>query len=203
MEEKTETKKRTCVFIDAENIRNSVREYLYEDIDYTKLIAWFNKKNPNGIYLYAGIELGDNEKRKKYEALGTTGYKVFLKDVVSYKQKPWKLPTTCPFCQRKFIRETYNKDKKKANCDADLTVDIISQAYRNNFDEAIIMSGDGDFESVYLHLVNVLNKKVIVLATHDIHTNRRIKELGKSGKIQFINLVQFLETYGTKMTIIL
>lgn len=192
---------KTCIFIDAENIRNSVHEYLYEDIDYTKLINWFNRKNLNGIYFYAGIELGDNEKRKKYENLGTIGYKVFLKDVVSYKQKLWRLPTTCPFCKREFIRDTYNKDKKKANCDADLTVDIISQAYMDNFDEAIIMSGDGDFESVYLHLINKLKKKVTVLATHDIHTNRRIKELGKTGQIKFIDLVQFLNTYGTKMSL--
>ena len=203
MEEVAEPKNRTCVFIDAENIRNSVHEYLYEDIDYTKLVNWLNKKGLNGIFFYAGIELGDMEKRKKYEGLGTIGYKVFLKDVVSYKQKPWKLQTTCPFCKKLFIRDTYNKDKKKANCDADLTLDLISQAYMNNFDEAIIMSGDGDFESVYLHLVNVLKKKVTVLATGDVHTNKKIKDLGKTGTIQFLDLRQFLTTYGIKMTLIL
>ena len=101
------------------------------------------------------------------------------------------------------MRKTFMKDKKKANCDADMTLDIISQGYLDSYDEVIVMSGDGDFISVYEHLVNILKKKVTILATHDTHTNRKVKDLAKTGTVNFLDLTQFLNTYGIKMKIIL
>ena len=85
-------KTRTFIFIDGENIRNSVESYGYKDLDYEKLYSWFKeKKDATRIYIYVGIEDGDSVKGEKYNSLKTLGYTVSAKKVMLYKQKPLTL----------------------------------------------------------------------------------------------------------------
>lgn len=176
--------KKYYVFIDAENVRNAIEEYGNSDMDYEKLYNWLIKsKQVAQIYLYIGIEIDDKDKEKKLKNLEKLGYKVNSKVVMKYKQKFWNLRTTCPACKTQFNRKTFIKDHKKANCDADMTLDIMDSGVRKKYRGIIVFSGDGDFASVYEYVVKTLKKKVIVyapLGKLSKRTSLKVKELAKN-----------------------
>jgi len=197
---------RVYAFIDAENMRNAAEAYDYFDLDYEKMYFWLKKKRGvSKIFIYAAIEQGDVAKEQRYLKLNRPDCQVNLKTVVAYKQPVWLLSTTCPHCKQQFIRKTYIKDKKKANCDAELTLDLVRLVYEKKYDKAIIFSGDGDFCKVYNFLVTEKHIKITVYSPIKKGikiTSTKVKEMASSGMIKLEDLGCILFNYGLKQIVV-
>ncbi len=116
--------KRIAIFIDNSNIFKGFRKYNVK-IDYEKLKKLITKKRQlYGIYLYEGIVYPlDPNKKKWYKDLSTiSGYEI----------------------RASFDKKTYN-DTFEKKIDVQIAIDIISLAYEDAFDIAVLVSGDGDF----------------------------------------------------------
>lgn len=196
---KTIAEAKTYIFIDAENIRNSVSSLAnnFTDLNYTALYDYFTKKKgAEKIYIYVGIENGDQIKEAKFKALKKLGYTVYSKEVQAYKQQPSYSGIDCPQCSHHFVKRFDKPDKKKANCDADMTLDIVRHGCMNEYDEIIVFTGDGDFARVFEHVVDKLGKKVTVYSTMNKRTHTKIKNLALKGTIKLEDLGSFLNKYG-------
>jgi uncharacterized LabA/DUF88 family protein len=79
------------------------------------------------------------------------GYRLFLKPVKMYNQDD-------------------GTTKRKANCDVDMAFHLMKE--RDEFDRAVVLSGDGDFLPVLKHLKES-DKEVIILG----RGNRTAKEI--------------------------
>jgi len=86
-----------------------------------------------------------------YKHLEEFGYKLFLKPVKRYEQEDG-IP------------------KRKANCDVDMTLHMLKE--KDNYDGAIVLSGDGDFLPVLKYLKEQ-GKHITVLA----RSNRAAREI--------------------------
>lgn len=86
-----------------------------------------------------------------YHKLLSFGYKLFLKPVKTYNQED-------------------GSTKRKANCDVDMAFHLMKE--KDNFEQAVVLSGDGDFLPVLKHLREE-GKKVIILG----RGNRTAKEI--------------------------
>lgn len=192
-------KKTSYAFIDASNLFYGGVKSLGWKIDYRKLFNYLKEKyKTSKAFYYAGIEIYDfpysaldskpidlkqllvflkrklkrgseqlseaqiillqrNIQRTKfYLKLGEFGYILRLKPV-------------------KIYREPDGTTKKKANCDVDMTFDIMRM--KDEFDEAMILSGDGDFAILLKHLMEI-GKKITVLARSE-RTAKEIRQLAK------------------------
>lgn len=186
-------------FFDAENIRNALEESGYSDLDYKKIFDWLKyKRNVGKAFIYAGIEVGDHIKEEYYKELEQLGYSVSAKYVTSYKRKATDLHTKCPKCKFTFDRKYYHKDKKKANCDAELTLDVVRFGVRKKYSSIMVFSGDGDFASVYEYVAKELKKRVVVYAPSNNRTSLKVKDLAKSGIITLEGLDPLLLHYAKK-----
>lgn len=196
---------RIFAFIDAENVRNAAEKNGYVDMDYPKLLQWLKqKRSVLKTSIYVGIEAGDTAKHNTFTNLNKPDCIVSMKDVIAYKQKEWLLPTTCPHCNRQFIRRTFIKDKKKANCDTEMTLDIVRLACEDSFDEILVFSGDGDFLKVYEYLVTEKKKRVIVFSSLNPNsrmTNTKIKIADQNGLIGLNDLDGIMPHYAIKRII--
>lgn len=204
MEKKKLNKSKVFVFIDGENIRNSIVNLAndYIDLNYVDLFNYFRKKKgASKIYIYVGIENGDNVKEEKFNKLRDLGYSVYAKDVQSYKQQPYYRDILCQKCNNTFIQRFDRPDKKKANCDAELTLDLVKHGCLNDYDEVIVFTGDGDFARVFEYIVDSLKKKVTVYSTMNKRTHTKIKNLATEGKIILEDLGGILSEYGEKLIV--
>lgn len=177
---KRNKKLKTCVFVDAANLFYGGEKSLGWKIDYRKLLRYLKRKyQASKVFYYAGVELHGfehsilNKKsidldallifyRKKnvgrehvqrvkfYRNLGQFGYKLRLK------------PTK--------IFWNHGKKTKKANCDVDLTFDMMR--YVNEYRNVVLLSGDGDF-AILVKYLKELGKSVTILA----RAERTAKEL--------------------------
>ncbi len=65
------------------------------------------------------------------------------------------------------FKETVMGENKqvKGNCDADLVLRVTRDTYEDNYDEAVIVSSDGDFASL-IRFINGRNRLKIVASPH-------------------------------------
>ena len=190
----------TFCFIDASNLFYGGEKSLGWKIDYKKLLQYLREKySVSKVYYFGGIEthrfvydyqqngsvpleqleqfLNNSIKQSKkylneaeliligkhiqrvrfYKRLDSFGYKLILKPVKLYKQEDGSM-------------------KKKANCDVDLTFYLMKE--KDNFDRALILSGDGDFFPVMKHLQDI-GKTIFVLARAP-RTAKEIKKFAAS-----------------------
>jgi len=117
-----------------------------EPINLIKLIKYLKQKNDNNIKPIARI--------KFYLKLAQFGYLLQLKPV-------------------KIFHEPDGKISKKANCDVDMTFDLMR--YLKDYSDVLVLSGDGDFAIVLKYLMK-LGRKVTVLARGE-RTARDIRQL--------------------------
>ena len=148
---------RTYCFIDASNLFYGGFKKLGWRIDYQKLIIYLRRKyNVSKAFYYGGIEthsylgkqnlLGDFNIRRLLQYFNRWGY-----EGKSYKKAKFymKLKSFGYILRLKPIKHFFCSDgstKIKANCDVDLTLDMMR--YKNQFDRFVLLSGDGDFEVV-------------------------------------------------------
>ncbi len=187
---------KSFAFIDASNLFYGGEKSLGWKIDYKKLLKYLKDKyEVSTVFYFGGVEIHDfkydyqadetvslkalekhllmvlEDKGKKlneahllliskhlqrirfYRYLETFGYKLFLKPVKMYNQDD-------------------GTTKRKANCDVDMAFHLMKE--KENFDRAVILSGDGDFLPVLKYLRGI-KKDVIVLGRAE-RTAREIKQ---------------------------
>jgi len=89
----------------------------------------------------------------------------------------------------KIFHEPGGKISKKANCDVDMTFDLMR--YIKEYSDVLILSGDGDFAIVLKYLME-LGKKVTVLARGE-RTARDIRQLVGGEFRDFVRLRKEIE----------
>ena len=105
-----------------------------------------------------------------YLKLNEFGYDLYLKPVKLYEQEDGTF-------------------KKKANCDVDMTFHLMKE--KDNFDCAVILSGDGDFLPVLKYLKNQ-GKKIIVLARGS-RTAKEIRQFAGGDFRDFVRLEKYIK----------
>ncbi len=139
-------KGKTAVFVDASNIYFSQKSLGWR-VDFKKLLEYF-KKNSDlyRIAFYSSLNPDNEKERKFHDFLEIIGYVVRHKKI-------------------KFIRDREDQEHgghHKGNVDVDLTIDAVH--FRDEYDSFILLSGDGDFESLLKYL-KAHKKRCIVLST--------------------------------------
>lgn len=146
---KKEKAERVSIFIDGSNFYHSLKKLNIKEIDFTKLInILVNNRELVDIYYYnASLDISINPKRyweqqKFFDMLRKIQrFKVIL----------------CKMRKHKLSDESFYFDVK--GDDVHLTLDMLSGAFKNLYDTAIIVSGDEDFVPLVKY-VQDLNKKV-------------------------------------------
>jgi len=206
----------TCAFVDASNLFYGGQKSLGWKIDYQKLLAYLKDKYGISRTLYFGgveiykfrfdylnndtVPLTELEKylaglikkhgRQLSEAelillerhlqrirfylkLAEFGYELHLKPVKLYKQND-------------------GSAKKKANCDVDMAFWLMRE--KDNFNKAVILSGDGDFLPVLKYLKD--QEKEIIILARGPKTAREIRQFASSNFRDFTKLetrIKFIE----------
>jgi uncharacterized LabA/DUF88 family protein len=189
------------VYIDAENLDSSAIACGYTGIDYPKLYNWLRTtRGASKVYLYAGYS--DAVEKTAYEALKKVGYIVHLKKVMQYPDQKRKHKLKCPSCGITNTHKINYHGRRKANCDSELTLDVINDGVRKKYKGIIVFSGDGDFGNMYFHLVNIMKIRVTVYSPMSGVAGRRtsthIKNMGTNGMITLNALEGILPQYGIK-----
>lgn len=192
------------VFIDAENMRKAIKECGYKNFDYLKLYNWLTeKKGAKRVYIYAGFIEDDKAERAKFKKLDKlTKCYLSLKEVQKYPPKKRQFQVKCENCQHINHRTRVIEGKSKANCDSELTLDVINQGTRQRYSEIMVFSGDGDFARMYEYVSGTLKKKVTVYSPvkgkPGKRTSLKIKKLNKDGAINLLALEMILPVYAKK-----
>lgn len=128
------SKENNFAYIDGANLHNGIASLGWK-LDYKRFRVWLSEKyGVKGAYVFIGLI---PKYKDLYKYLQECGFTLVFKEVV------------------------YNSDgKPKGNCDADLVLQSVCDAYENKFDKAIIVSSDGD----YAGLVKFLNDKQRLIA---------------------------------------
>lgn len=106
------------IYIDGNNLYRSAKELGFE-IDYKKFRGWLRQKyNPKNVFIFIGLV---PERVAYYEYLQRSGYILVFKQTISVGEKI------------------------KGNCDAELVLKSVSDFYTKEFDQCMLITGDGDF----------------------------------------------------------
>ncbi len=176
----------TYVFIDASNLFYGGEKSLGWKIDYRKLLQYLERKyKASEIFYFGGVEsykydhdyLKEEcinlEKLKEYlnKLLINEGKKFSDAQLILFDRHLQRVKFYSKlkgFGYRLFLKpvKTYFKEdgssEKKANCDVDMAFWLMKE--KDNYDHAVILSGDGDFLPVLKFLQNVQKKEIFILA---------------------------------------
>lgn len=156
---------KTYAFIDASNIIYGAKAEGWM-IDLQKLLQYLKKKfSVKKAFFYYGGDSRSMKKEKFLHKLEEFGYILRVKEIKRYGQK------------------------SKANCDVDLTMDMLlkAKAYRR----AIVLSGNGDFAPLLSYLKN--QRKEIVVISSPKRTSKEIKSMVGNKHIDFGSLRGLIE----------
>lgn len=130
-------KRNNHAFIDSQNLNLSIRKIGWH-LDFKRFRKYLKDKySVEKAYIFVGF-VEDNDALYKF--LQEAGYVVIFKPTLK------------------------NRDGKiKGNCDAELVLQAVSEAYENSFEKAVIVSGDGDFYCLVKFLIekNKLEKLLV------------------------------------------
>jgi len=185
-------------FIDASNLFYGGKKNLGWSIDYNKLIKYIKRKyKVTKVFYYAGVELSgfkysvlkdeEIDLHKLLKHLITENKQIDIQRVKFYL----KLQEFGYYLKLKPVKilKSDGKVEKKANCDVDLTFDLMR--YKDRYGNVLVLSGDGDFIVVLKYLQSI-GKKVYVLARAE-RTAREIKQLVGGEFRDFVRLRNELE----------
>lgn len=163
---------RTFAFIDASNIIYGTRDEGWK-VDFKKLIKYLRERfKCRKVYYFAGFERDNIKQDRFYKILKKLGYDLILKEV-------------------KIYRQPHGRAIRKSNCDVDLTFYAMRDI--KLFDSVIFFSGDGDFEILFKHFIEI-KKEIRVFA----NSKRTAREIKKLKGIQFNDLGVLKETIKRK-----
>lgn len=176
-------------FIDAANLFYGGEKSLGWKIDYKKLLVYLKHKfSVSRAYYYAGVDIGDYKSKDKeinlkgvmehFQRILRTGHlkKIARLELERYIQriKFYIKLNSFGFKLRLKPTKIFHNGKstvKKANCDVDLTFDLMR--YMSQYSEVVMLSGDGDFSPV-LEYLKKKRKKIHILARSE-RTAREIR----------------------------
>jgi uncharacterized LabA/DUF88 family protein len=188
-------------FIDAANLFYGGEKSLGWSIDYKKLLSYLKEKfKVKKVFYYAGVELnGFSYSIIDPKPIDLDKLLTFHNRKLSTKLSEAELLVMQKHIQRiKFYRKLeqfgyvmrlkptkiYWEDEKpikKANCDVDMTFDPMR--YMEQYSEAVILSGDGDFAVVIKYLMHK-SRKIHILARSE-RTAKEIKQLAAKRFMDF------------------
>lgn len=156
---------KTYAFIDASNIIYGARAEGWL-LDQKKLFQYLkNKFSVSEAFFYYGKDSKNKKQEKFLNKLRQFGYNLRIKEMKRYGKRT------------------------KANCDVDLTMDMLLKA--REYKRAIVLTGDGDFTPLLKYLKSV-KKEIIVISSPHI-TAKEIKSLTGGNYIDLGNLKYLLE----------
>ena len=195
-------------FVDAANMFYGGERSLHWRVDYEKLIKYLREKfMVSRVFYYSGIDV-DQYKEE--------GKEVDLEKLVAYykgellnkeKTEEEKVLLGKHLEKAKFYRDldkfgyelrikptkvftsTEGTTTTKANCDVDLTFDMMR--YMSQYSEAVVLSGDGDFAPI-LEYLKRKKKKIRVLARSE-RTAREMRELAGEDFVDFKSIREEVE----------
>jgi len=133
---KDSQKPTNCAYIDGANLHKGIASLGWK-LDYARFRVWLSEKYGAQIaYLFIGLV---PKYKELYTYLQKCGFTLIFKEVV------------------------YDGDgKAKGNCDADLVLQAVCDAYEKKFDRAILVSSDGDYAGLVKFLKERNNLRVIL-----------------------------------------
>lgn len=200
-------KKKTYAFIDASNLFYGGEKSLGWAIDYKKLIDYLTKKyQVSKVFYYAGIDMGS-----KYKQEGEVNLEDLIAHFTEELKKPYLTDAEILIIDRYIQRaKFYQKLKefgyelkikpvkiygegdsqmKKANCDVDLTFDLMR--LMSQYQSLVILSGDGDFAPILAYLIK--KGKHIQILSRSERTSKEIRTLAGGKFTDFIYLKKHLQ----------
>lgn len=128
-----------CAYIDAANLHNGITDFGWK-LDYARFRVWLTEKYKVKVaYIFIGLI---PKYKELYKYLQECGFTLIFKEVV------------------------YDGDgKPKGNCDADLVLQAVRDAYENKFNQMVIVSSDGDYSSL-VKFLKERGKLKVILSPH-------------------------------------
>lgn len=127
---------KNVAYIDGANLHNGIKSLSWE-FDYARFRVWLREKyGVEQAYLFLGMM---PKYKELYRVLQEQGYTLIFKEVI-YD----------------------NNGKAKGNCDADIVVLAMQDAYENKFDGAILVSSDGDYAPLVKFLISKQKMAAVV-----------------------------------------
>lgn len=152
-------------FVDASNIIYGAKAEGWF-IDQKKLSAYLKVKfKAKKAFFYYGKDSKDIKKEKFLKKLKQFGFILRVKEI------------------KRFGKRT------KANCDVDMTMDLLLKI--DEYDKAVVLTGDGDFAPLFYHLQS--KGKEVVIISSPKRTAREIKKFAGANHIDFGSLRYLLE----------
>ncbi len=152
-------------------------------LKYDKLLSYLKKRHNVTIAYYFIGRMSQNQHI--YDTLSSYGYTLQFRDV----SKKGGKPVTCPACGKPF---EIDKGKTKCDCDADLVLQVMDVI--KDYDKAIIITSDGDFDNLIKKLI-ILDKLDMVLAPSKAGCSHLLNS-ATLGRIAFLDeLIDEIEKY--------
>lgn len=154
-------------YIDGANLNKGVNSLGWK-LDYTKFRVWLAEKHGvKDAYLFIGLI---PKHKDLYTSLQESGFKLVFKEVV------------------------YDGEgNAKGNCDADLVLHVTCDAYENKYEQAIIVSSDGDYASTVKFLNEQKKFKTLLSPAPQKKCSILLKRLGVA--ITYINDLESILRY--------
>jgi len=211
IKEKKRQSKLIYAFIDASNLFYGGEKSLGWKIDYKKLLNYLKKRyGVSRAFYYAGVELdGFTYSVLDKNPIQLKSLLFYLKTKLKNKNlSEAQIVLLGKYIQRvkfylnlekfgyilrlkpvKIYSDLEGNTMKKANCDVDMTFDLMR--YINDYSGVLILSGDGDFTVVLKYLKEV-GKDVKILARGE-RTARELRQLAGSEFRDFNYLREILK----------
>jgi len=149
-------------FLDVQNTDSTTRQILNFEIDWIKMFLFLQEeKKCKEIFFYSGFIKNDKAFLNLIGKLESLGCVNRSKEIHVYKNNDIIINIICPKCKNSFSQNINKGFNSKANCDVDLTVDVMQNLGQGN--KIYLFSGDGDFE--YLIKTAVKNQTKIVIVS--------------------------------------
>ncbi len=158
-------KTKTFAFIDASNIiYGATAEGWF--IDHKKLLVYLKRKYQcSKLFFYFGKDDKNIKQAKFLQKLKSFGYTLRVKQIKRYGKR------------------------QKANCDVDLTMDML--LLQDKYDRAVVLTGDGDFLPLFEYLKK--HRKRILIIAFSKRTSRELRRFVGSKFIGLSNERYLLE----------
>lgn len=195
-------------FMDAANLFYGGEKSLGWKIDYKKLLDYLREKfSVKKVFYYAGVDVDQYKPKKGKDINLDYLIKYFQEKLRDGDRTEAEIILLGRYLQRtKFYRKLVEfgyvlrvkptkvftnaeGTTKKANCDVDLTFDMMR--YMSQYSEALVLSGDGDFASV-LEYLQKKHKKIHVLARSE-RTAREMRVLAGGNFMDFKTIRKYIE----------
>ncbi len=151
--------KNNIAYIDGANLHKASLQLSWK-LDYARLRIWLMEKyGVKQAYLFLGLI---PKYKNLYTYLQEIGFTIVFKDVTYY-----------------------GKGKVKGNCDADLIVRAMKEAYENTYEKAVLVASDGDYVALVSFLIEKQKFETILSPASSEKCSILLKRTG--AKIAYIN----------------